>query len=216
MMLFMLRKSIQLFILTILIFVLNGAQNGDHIIPVTQQVSDHESGEQISSDNDLTTFIIDLIQPTCDAPAGIYVKDKFQLKVTQQPIDQPGFVSALEGTVTQFSNAIEHGSIGLLAHNFLSGSEFYEIDLRDKIELIYGDGRTKKYVVSEIRQYQALEPASPYSSFVNLADPSQTLSYSELFNSIYDAQDRLVLQTCISYQDSSSWGRYFVIAVPVN
>lgn len=214
MMLFMLRKIKQIIILTILIFFLNGVQNGNHIIPVTQQILYPESTDLHSTDKDLTTFIIDVVQPHCDAPSGVYIKDKLQLTVTQQPIDQPGFVSAVSGTVTQFSNATEHGSIGLLAHNYLSGSDFYEIDLKDRVDLIYGNGQIKKYVVSDIRQYQALDPTSPYSSFVNLADPSQIVTYSELFNTIYDAQDRLILQTCISNQESSSWGRYFVIAVP--
>jgi len=214
MMLFMLRKIKHFIIFTFLILILNGAQNGDHIIPVTQQILYPESTDLQSTDKDLTKFIIDVVQPYCDAPSGVYIKDKLQLIVTQQPIDQPGFVSAISGTVTQFLNATEHGSIGLLAHNYLSGSDFYEIDLEDRIDLIYGDGQIEKYVVSEIRQYQALEPTSPYSSFVNLADPSQVVTYSELFNTIYDVQNRLVLQTCISNQESSSWGRYFVIAVP--
>jgi len=214
MMLFMLRKIKHILILTILIFFLNGVQNGNHIIPVTQQILYPESTDLHSTDKDLTTFIINVVQPYCDAPTGVYVKDKLQLTVTQQPSDQPGFVSTISGTVTQFSNAAEHGSIGLLAHNYLSGSDFYEIDLKDRVDLVYGNGQIEKYVVSDIRQYQALDPTSPYSSFVNLADPSQIVTYSELFNTIYDAQDRLILQTCISNQESGSWGRYFVIAVP--
>ena len=214
MMFFMFRKAKHIFVFLFLILFLGCSHSEEHLIPVTRMVSGYESANSILTDRDLTDFIIGVAEPSCDTIAGVYVKDKLQLSITQQPSDQPGFVSTSSGTVTQFKYAAEHGSIGLLAHNHLAGSDFYKIETDDEIYLVYGDGQTKRYQVTEIRQYQALEPTSPYSSFVNLSDMSRIIAYDELFADIYGEDDRLILQTCISNQNSSSWGRHFVIAVP--
>lgn len=214
MMFFMFRKTKYIFVSLLLILFLSYSHVEEHLIPVTRMVSGYESANSTSLDPDLTNFIIGVAEPTCNTISGVYVKDKLQLSVKQQPADQPGFVTTSSGTVTQFAYAAEHGSIGLLAHNHLSGSDFYKIEKDDEIYLVYGDGQTKRYFVTEIRQYQALEPTSPYSSFVNLSDMSKTIAYDELFAEIYGENDMLILQTCISNQDSSSWGRHFVIAVP--
>ncbi len=214
MMFCMFRKSKYIVVFLFLILFIGRSQSVDHIIPVTHLVSGYEAAHSSSPDRDLTSFIINVAEPTCNSIAGVYVKDKLQLSVTQQPADQPGFVSTLSGTVTQFTFADEHGSVGLLAHNYLAGSDFYKIVVNDEIYLVNGNGQTERYYVTEIRQYQALEPTSPYSSFVDLSDVSHKIAYDELFAEIYGQADRLILQTCLSNQDSSSWGRHFVIAIP--
>jgi hypothetical protein len=69
--------------------------------------------------------------------------------------------------------------------------------------------------VTEIRNFQALSPDSTQSSFVDLAS-GEKLSNSELFHSIFDGSDTVVLQTCIAQGDVSTWGRMFITAVPLS
>ncbi|MFO7670242.1 MAG: hypothetical protein R6W31_11330 [Bacteroidales bacterium] len=147
---------------------------------------------------------------------GIYIEDKFQLPVTYQPAGNPGFVTSSAESVTLFSSAGNYGSIGLIAHNHLAGREFFEINKYDEIYLVYGDGQIEKFIVTEIREYQALSPNSPYSSFINLSYPDTSISYRDLFYDTYGISDRLILQTCISRDNHDSWGRLFVIATPVS
>jgi hypothetical protein len=133
--------------------------------------------------------------------------------VVQQPTGDPGFVSSDADSLTQFQQASQLGSTGVLAHNFLSGAEFSEIQPGQIIYLVYGDGRTSTFVVRDSLQYRALQPSSPYSAFVDLADGRQ-LGASELFVSIYGRRGALILQTCIEAEGFSTWGRLFVVAEP--
>lgn len=143
---------------------------------------------------------------------GIYIKDVLQLPVVQQPASNPGYVSSANNTVTQFYTASYYGSIGLLAHNTLAGSYFFLVDFDDPIYVVYGDGHLETYKVVDIRYYQALSPNSPYSSFVNLANPDQTIGYEQLFYETYGVSGRLVMQTCVEREGLDSWGRLFIIA----
>lgn len=141
---------------------------------------------------------------------GVFVNNVMAVKVVQQSSDS--YVSTASGTVTQFGQANQYGSIGLLAHNYLSGGNFSRLGSGSEIYLVYGDGSIKKYQVSSVKKYQALSPTDPYSNFVNLDNPDTTLSSSDLFNETYGQSGKLVLQTCISKNGQSSWGRLFIIA----
>jgi hypothetical protein len=141
---------------------------------------------------------------------GIYSANLFALPVIQQPSGQAGYVSGAGNTATQFGMA---SGLGFLAHNYLSGSLFFYLYSGAPITVVYGDGHSKNYQVSQIRKFQALSPDSPYSDFVDLASGS-TLSASDLFYATYGVGGQLVLQTCISANGNSSWGRLFVIATP--
>jgi hypothetical protein len=145
---------------------------------------------------------------------GIYVGDDFALRVIQQPSNQPGFVSTIEGVVTQFMDADRNGTIGLLAHNFLSGRLFFQLKIGDKIQLVRGDGTLEKYQVTETHQYQALQPENPRSAFVELTTGFK-YSAASLFIKMYTGKKHLTLQTCIEKGKELSWGRLFVIASPV-
>ena len=148
--------------------------------------------------------------------AGLFQYKNMQATVVQQPAGQPAFVSTDAGQVTQFAMAEKYGTTALLAHNYLEGQAFFNIETGNKIALVFGDGHTQSYKVTQIKQYQALNPTSPYSKFVDLDDPAgTTLTSTELFNTIYTVDGRLVLQTCIAKDGQSSWGRLFVIAEPV-
>lgn len=145
---------------------------------------------------------------------GIYVSELFALRVLQQPSDKKGYVSPIDGTVTQFGMASNNGIIGLLAHNFLSGRFFQKIKIDDVINVVYGDGRFDYYKVSEIRQYKAESPNSESSNFLDL-ETNKILSVTGLFIKIYSGKYHLVLQTCIEKDKELSWGRLFVIAYPI-
>ncbi len=145
---------------------------------------------------------------------GVYVGGIFAFKIMQQPSNNAAFVSTQPDALTQFRMANQYNTIGLLGHDYLAGSSFFKLNLSQDIVLVKGDGTLKYYRIFEIKRYQALSPTSPYSRFVDLDDKSQ-LSAEQLFYRIYGKGNTLVLQTCISTEKVSSWGRIFVIARPV-
>jgi len=140
---------------------------------------------------------------------GVYVNDIVALRVVQQASTYS--VSSMANTVTQFGLASNFGSIGLLAHNYLSGRYFSKLANGTKIILIFGDGSRKTYQVEKIMKYQALSPDDLDSDFVNLDNPSGTISGDQLINETYGTGE-LVLQTCIENNGNLTWGRLFIIA----
>jgi hypothetical protein len=146
---------------------------------------------------------------------GVYVQNLMALPVVQQPSGQAGYVSTSADTLTQFAAASKYGTTGLLAHNYLAGANFFNLSRGSIITIVYGDGHTKYFSVSAIKQYQALSPSSPYSQFINLSNPGVTLSSNDLFYETYGLGNVLILQTCIAKGNESSWGRLFVIAEPI-
>jgi hypothetical protein len=148
-----------------------------------------------------------------DVLRGIYVPDVLALPVVQQPTGQPYYVSTREGETTQFGLATQYGSIGLLAHNTLSGRFFSKIAAGQEVRLVYGAGRVEYFSVTQILRFQALQPDSVTSPFRNM-DRDEVISAGEMFTRAYVGDHRLVLQTCIDAYGNSSWGRLFVIAAP--
>jgi hypothetical protein len=146
---------------------------------------------------------------------GIYIDSLLAAPVVQQPSGMEEFVSPWQNIVTQFRLASSLGSTGLMAHNYLAGERFALLQPGQEIRLVYGDGRVVTYAVAEILQYQALDPDSTSSAFVDLQTGSQ-LAYSQLFAKMYNRPGQVVFQTCIAAEDNSAWGRLFVIAEPVS
>ena len=145
---------------------------------------------------------------------GVYSENNFGLHIIQQPSKQPGFVSTIEGVVTQFSMPIKYGVTGLLAHNYLSGRLFFGLGMGDIIHLVYGNGDLKEYQIVDIQRYQALQPDSPRSMFIDL-NTGEKLSATQLFKRVYMGNHHLTLQTCIMEGSEDSWGRLFIIANPI-
>ena len=145
---------------------------------------------------------------------GVYVDDVFALPIVQQPTGSPAFVSTNDGELTQFGMPAQYGNVGLLAHNYLSGKLFSNLAPGQKVRLVYGDGKTETFVITEILRYQALQPASPYSNFRNMDVTEETLSANQMFTRAYQGDSHVTFQTCIEAYGNSSWGRLFVIAVP--
>jgi hypothetical protein len=146
--------------------------------------------------------------------SGVYLGHSRYLRVVQQPSGRPEFVSGISGVATSFQLASRYGTIGLIAHNYLGGRFFLGVEVGDDIHILDGYGRSRLYRVSRIRQFQALEPRSPRSRFIDL-DTHQTSTASEVFKDIYTGEHHLVLQTCIEKGQIKEWGRQFVIAEPV-
>jgi hypothetical protein len=216
------------FILMVVVFVVaifgQASLDAPVSIPVTSalspniQVSEQTTSSKIASSTamvSLDDFISSVTTTGTDALAGIYIPGQFALPILQQPSDSPAYVSTNDGVVTQFAMASQYGSVGLLAHNFLSGQKFFDLQEGMEITLIYGNGNISHYRIKTIERYQALTPESVYSDFVDMADTSATpLDSTQLFKHVYASENnsRLVLQTCIAGENSSSAGRLFVIA----
>jgi hypothetical protein len=148
-----------------------------------------------------------------DVLRGVYVANVLVLPVVQQPADRPYHVSNQNGEVTQFAMASRYGSIGLLAHNTLSGKLFFNLAIGQDVQLVYGDGGVKTFEIRQLLQFQALDPESVSSPFRNL-DQNKVISATEIFNQVYAGGEHLVFQTCIEAEGNVSWGRLFVVAVP--
>ena len=162
----------------------------------------------------LNNFISEVENGNSWQVVGIFVESKLEISVVFQPDTDPGFVSRLENTATLFGMAEDYGTLGMLAHNYLAGANFFELETGDQVYVIYGDGNYDQYNISEIKDYQALSPYSPYSNFIDL-ESDGLLSAENLFYSIYEGDGELVFQTCIEKDGIDSWGRHFVIAEPI-
>lgn len=146
---------------------------------------------------------------------GVFVDDVMAYQVVQQPSGSAGYVSTDADVVTQFSTAAKFGTVGILAHNFLAGISFFDLTPDEDVYVVYGDGSTAHYVIKDIRRFQALQPNSPYSSFVDL-DTNVSYSSTDVFYEVYGNSGNLVLQTCIAADGINSWGRLFVIAEKIS
>ena len=131
--------------------------------PITFDNEQENLQTETESDNKkaINDFISTVADGTSGIIRGIYAENNFALQIIQQPSGQSGFVSKIEGEVTQFSMATNYGITGLLAHNYLSGRHFFKLGKGDVIQLVYGDGNLVDYQISEIQRYQALQPNSP-------------------------------------------------------
>lgn len=145
---------------------------------------------------------------------SVAVDDDSVFPIVQQPQGQPNYVSTNSGELTLFSSASKYGNIGLLAHNYLSGKSFTNLSVGQEIRLLYQDGKSEYFVVSEILQYQALDPESPFSTFRNIYDKNEILTAQQMFERVYEGNRHVTLQTCIARYGESSWGRLFVVALP--
>lgn len=142
--------------------------------------------------------------------AGLFAPGAFAAPVVQQPYNNPVYVSTQEDHLTQFRTAERAGSIGLLAHNYLLGKDFFKLEVGARLHVVYSNGRTRAYQVYAVKDYQAL---SLYT-FRELGTQTSIDQYP-LFDQIYRSDDRVVLQTCIQKGTNLSWGRRFVLARPV-
>jgi hypothetical protein len=162
----------------------------------------------------LAAFVSQVKNGRAEDLVGVYIPGQLAAQVARQPKGNTEFVTTWPNFVTQLSSASKFGSTGLIAHNHLAGQGYAGLATNQTFHLVYGNGTTSEFVVTEIQQYQALEPNSVSSTFKNLVN-GESLSASELFLQAYDRPGMVVLQTCISTTQDSAWGRLFIIAEPV-
>jgi hypothetical protein len=145
---------------------------------------------------------------------GVYIPKIMAMPIVQQPEGQFEFVSPQPNLLTQFSLSEKFGTTGLLAHNYLAGARFFLLKPGQILYLVYGDGKATRFVIRETREYQALDPLSTTSRFLNLKDNAE-LSARQLLDQMYKRPGQLIFQTCIARGAEASWGRLFVIAEPL-
>lgn len=154
----------------------------------------------------LRAWIAGLPEGDPDTVISVFVPDILAQPVVPQRSSLDVTIDPQE--ISQFRLAQTYGSIGLLAHNYLIGAKFFEIEVGDRAYAIYGDGHYDVYQVTEIADYQAIN-LYVYRDLITNA----RLDQYALVDKIYGAKnDRLVFQTCIEKDGALSWGRRFVLA----
>lgn len=156
----------------------------------------------------------EIVKDGTDSIRGVWADDVFALRVVPQPEGNEYFVSPYKGYATLFQGATKQGSIGLSAHNTLSGSEFYELEEGRGVYIILGNGTVQAFKVQDFKQYQAVSPNNPASDLIDL-DTGKRLSAGRVRYEVYEQDGRLILATCIKKDGNWQWGRYFVIADPI-
>ncbi|MFN2214465.1 MAG: hypothetical protein ACK2UM_15025 [Anaerolineales bacterium] len=180
-----------------------------HLPPPT--IDSWTSRGQIPS---LNSFVDNLVNGQSSSVRGVYVPGFMALPVVQQPSGNTGFVSQQPGTVTQFQLAAKYGVIGLLAHNYLAGMEFFQLVEGLKVLVVNGDGSLQNFRITEIIEYQKLTPGSNWSHYINL-DTGERLTTYQVFTQYYQGEPHLIFQTCLDREGLETWGLRFVVAEPV-
>jgi len=171
-------------------------------------------GSSVPSLPSLDSFVSSVQDGQVNVVKGVYVNSVLALQVVQQPEGNAAFVSSQSNVATEFSLARIYGVTGLLAHNSLGGKDFFKLNVGQTVQIVMGDGTLRAYRIESIASYQALEPNSTTSDFLDLTS-GQVLDAADIFSLYYMGGDHVTFQTCIARDGIGSWGRLFVIAVPV-
>lgn len=176
---------------------------------------EQQSGAESGSENSLLPVFDQFVQSVMNGDAlqrvGVFVENRFSLPVVQQPANDPGWISGNTNEATYFRLVREMtGNDGILAHNYLSGSLFFNLRQGDVAQLVNGDGNVLDFEIVKIENFQALSPNSPTSDFVDLLT-GESLNASTLFYRVYGGNFTLTFQTCIERNNISTWGRTFII-----
>ena len=145
---------------------------------------------------------------------GVYIPGFLALPVVQQPSGNSGYVSREAETATQFQLAARNNVIGLLAHNYLSGKDFFRISEGLQVMVVRGDGSIDRYRVTGVHELQKLSPGSNWSHYVDLNSGERLTTY-QVFNQFYQGEHHLIFQTCLERDGLETWGLRFVVAEPV-
>jgi hypothetical protein len=145
---------------------------------------------------------------------GVFVEELMALPVVQQPDDQATYVATQMNIVTQFQSAADHGVIGLLAHNFLSGSLFYQLVKGEEVRIVFGDGSYQSYQIDGSYAFQKLEPNNLQSDLVDMST-EEVMTTNQVFNRFYNGAHHVTFQTCLEEGGISNWGLTFIVADPL-
>jgi hypothetical protein len=138
----------------------------------------------------------------------------FTLPVIQQPEDEAVYVANRAGLLTQFRMASQNGVVGLMAHNYLSGKDFDQLEIGQEVRVVYTDRQIGRFQVTSIHRFQKLQPSRLYSDFVDL-DTRERLTTSQVFDQFYRGRPHVTFQTCLEKDGRLDWGILFVIASPL-
>lgn len=205
------------------------ARPDDKLIPYIPPPLTLPTPEPPTTSQDIANNVFEAFRMAVADPArqddivGLFVPHLLGVQVTQQPSDNPVFVS--DYGATEFMRVREEGGLALLAHNHLAGDKFDELNLGDTASIIFGSGSVQSFQVSAIEEFRAQTPTSVHSNFDDLSDRTEAwISAGALFDQIYGQAGRLVLQTCIANDTNGdgrvntsnelSYGRLFVILEP--
>jgi len=158
-------------------------------------------------------FIQSLINGQGSEVRGVYVPGVFALPVVQQPETNPVYVSEEDGYLTLYRSAANNGVTGLLAHNYLSGAQFSEIEPGVEVNVIYGDGASRPYRVDKIHRFQKVEPTNLSSDLIDL-NTGTRMTAAQVFDQVYRGGDHVTFQTCLEEEGNLSWGLLFITASP--
>jgi len=145
---------------------------------------------------------------------GVYVPGFFALPVVQQPSGSTGFVSGKPETVTQFQLAARYNVLGFLAHNHLSGKEFFRMIEGLQVVVVKGDGSFDRYRITAIDEYQKVTPGSNWSHYIDLETGERLTTY-QVFGQYYQGDHHLIFQTCLARDGIETWGLRFIVAEPI-
>lgn len=212
------KKVIVVLVSLVLMVFGMGFSSANAIIPITGQQSSDGTTATVPAQlppaiETYEAFYARVVDGT-PVVRGVYVDNLFALEIVQQSFGGPGYVDVNWGTATQFEYASYFDVIGLLAHNYLSGAEFFKLTLGTQIKVIYGTGHVQTYVVDEVQHYQALSPQDTRSPLVDLYTGA-VLDASSVFQRHYMGTHKVTFQTCIEHAGDPYWGRAFISASPL-
>ncbi|RPI78370.1 MAG: hypothetical protein EHM41_25155 [Chloroflexi bacterium] len=173
-----------------------------------------EVAAPVVESEEFMSFVSQVTDGVGDLPRGIYIEGQFALPILQQPENDAMFVSTEDGTTTLFSSAAKQGITGLLAHNYLSGLLFYNLQAGEEIRIVYGNGTYRRYVIEGVYSFQRMNFDTLSGDFIDLAT-NERMSSNDVFARFYSGSEHVTLQTCLERDGKSNWGLIFVVAWPM-
>ena len=111
--------------------------------------------------------------------------------------------------VGQYKEASMWKNIGLIAHNYSAGNNFFSLRPGMEVKITHSDGLIEYYIVYNVMQFQASDPNDFGKPFIN--SKGEEISVKDLFMLAYRS-DELTFQTCINADGFKTWGVFFVQA----
>ncbi len=160
------------------------------------------------------SFVAQVSNGQAGAVRGVYVPGVLAHVVEQQPSGNANHITFQNDAVSQYQVAAAYDVVGLLAHNYLAGADFFDLAVGQEVRVVFGDGTHTAYRVDAIRRYEALDPHNPYSDFRDL-ETDAVVNSLDVFMQVYTGPHHVTFQTCIARNGNAFWGRLFVTATPI-
>ncbi len=152
----------------------------------------------------LNKFVAGVENGQTNTVRGVYITGFFALPVVQQPSGNTGFVSAKPESVTQFQLAARYNVLGFLAHNYLSGKEFFRLIEGLQVVVVKGDGSIDRYRITAIDEYQKVTPGSNWSQYIDLETGERLTTY-QVFGQYYQGDHHLTFHKPDSCMFFANW-----------